>query len=121
MIETLEAIEVIEGIIHVLQQAEMPSGIRIENSKHITVRDNVLINCGIDVKNSEEIDVFANMIDDETRREIIRLLYELMALVKYNPQDKTEIRGTLDKLKQIAEPIYYLLVSINELKSIVGL
>jgi len=121
MAGTHETIEVIKGIIHILEQAKMPSGIHIENSRDVTVEGNILINCGIEVKNSEKVEVFANRVNDKTRGEVIGLLYDLIALLKYQPQDRSKIKEVLSEIEQIAEPVYYALISVSTLKDIRGL
>ena len=121
MLELVEMVGRIKAIIQVIEQAGLPAGISIEGCRNVRAVGNLLVNCGISVRDSEDIVVFANRIDDRRRMEILNLLYELVDLLTQQPRNKNRIIEILNRIRQIAEPIYYVLASIEMIWSILGL
>ena len=120
MLELVEMVGRIKAIIQVIEQAGLPAGISIEGCRNVRAVGNLLVNCGISVRDSEDIVVFANRIDDRRRMEILNLLYELVDLLTQQPRNKNRIIEILNRIRQIAEPIYYVLASIDMIQSILG-
>jgi len=121
MTEIDKAIEKIRELIQLLGSSKPPTGIYIERSKHVILTNNILIGCSMDIRNSEDIIAYANKIEDPVRRELIELLYELLTELKHEPPNVDRIRTLMNKLRELAEPIYHILASIKVLKNLLGL
>ena len=120
MSELDDLLRKIKSLIQVLEEATLPPGIVIEGSKNVSVLQNTLINCGISVKDSEEVTLFANKITNNERRLIIELLNELLDLLSREPHDKNKIMEILDRLKEVAEPIYVTIATFGALKTLIA-
>jgi len=121
MSELDEVVEKIRAIVQTIERARLPAGIVIDKCEDVELIDNVLVNCGISVKDSKKVLLFANRIDDRRRREVLNLLYELINLLKQQPQNRNKILEVLSRIRQVAEPIYDILVLIDIIKKLLGL